>query len=236
MIKKIITGIVAVSVLSASSVLAEDSYKADSARGSMGNTPAHAELASLFKRSDAVYKDIALNSPKGAIPANALAKAKCIAVIPDVKTGAIGVGATIGDGLVSCRTSTGWSSPASVNLANVSLGAQLGGKVTDIVLLINSNKAESALKNGRFGIGVDASVAAGMYDAAATGMTDGVFAYQRSEGAYAGVSFSGGHLISDAEDNSALYGKNVTPSQILNGQLESNQSSWTDGFMKMLPS
>src|SRR5262245_2371165 len=75
-----------------------------------------------------------LNIPDN-LPKPVLDRAECVIVLPSVKKGAIGIGASIGRGAMSCRSGnnyTGpWGPPAMYALEEVSIGFQLGGQATD---------------------------------------------------------------------------------------------------------
>src|SRR5271155_3764215 len=94
------------------------------------------------KDAGVVMKEI-LNIPDD-IPQDLLDKAECIVVLPSVKKGAFGVGASYGRGVMICRGGahyTGpWGPPALYALEGVSIGFQLGGQATDFVLLVMNPK------------------------------------------------------------------------------------------------
>ena len=51
------------------------------------------------------------------IPSSVLKSSKCIAVIPRLTKGGFIVGGQHGNGVVSCRTSAGWSAPGFISMA-----------------------------------------------------------------------------------------------------------------------
>src|SRR6266566_8364581 len=65
------------------------------------------------------------------IPSNLLSQAQCIAVIPKLTKGGFIVGGEHGSGVVSCRTSSGWSAPAFITMTGGSVGLQAGGEHQD---------------------------------------------------------------------------------------------------------
>ena len=71
------------------------------------------------------------------IPSSVLSKAKCIAVIPKLTKAGLVVGGKHGNGVVSCRTTDGWSAPAFISIGGGSIGLQAGAEHQDIVLLMN---------------------------------------------------------------------------------------------------
>jgi SH3 domain-containing YSC84-like protein 1 len=70
------------------------------------------------------------------IPQEYWDKARCVAVIPDLKKAAFIVGGEYGKGVMSCRTGVGWSAPLFVQLAKGSWGFQAGAEQVDVVMLI----------------------------------------------------------------------------------------------------
>ena len=81
------------------------------------------------------------------VPSSLLKQAKCLAVIPKLTKAGFVVGGKHGNGVVSCRTSSGWSAPAFISMTGGSVGLQAGAEHQDILLLMNS-QGEQELKNG----------------------------------------------------------------------------------------
>jgi lipid-binding SYLF domain-containing protein len=154
------------------------------------------------------------------VPADTVARAYCIVVLPKVKKGGFIVGGSGGRGPLSCRTGgdfTGkWSPPAMYTVGGMSVGFQAGGSSSDFVLLLMNKKAVDALQTGKTKLGGDLSIAAGPGAKAATVSGD-VLSYGRVKGLFAGASLGGATLEPDNDANQRLYGKPVTPSQIISG-------------------
>ena len=174
------------------------------------------------KDAGEVLKEV-LNIPDN-IPADLLNKAECVIVLPSVKKGAFGVGASYGRGVMVCRSGehyTGkWGAPALYALEGVSIGFQLGGEATDFVLLVMNPKGARSLLSSKVKLGADASAAAGPKGRTAEGATDVVMnaeilSYSRNKGLFAGVSLEGSTLRSDGSANEKLYGKRLTARQII---------------------
>src|ERR1700731_2172748 len=74
------------------------------------------------------------------IPHELLEKAECVIVIPSVKKLAFGIGADFGRGAMVCRTGEHfrgpWGAPAMYALKGGSIGFQIGGEATDLILLV----------------------------------------------------------------------------------------------------
>jgi lipid-binding SYLF domain-containing protein len=113
-----------------------------------------------------------MNAPDQGIPRDLLESAKCIAIIPgDVKFAFI-FGGNYGRGLATCRTGHGWSAPMFLAIDGGSVGYQIGGSSTDIVLLFMNDRALQSLLSDKFKLGADASVAAGPVGRNASAATD----------------------------------------------------------------
>lgn len=153
------------------------------------------------------------------IPADLLKKASCVVVIPSLKSGAFIVGGEYGRGFASCRTSAGWSAPAAVKVEAGSVGFQIGGSESEVVLLVMNQKGMDHLLSTKFTIGGDATAAAGPVGRNAQAKTDAsmraeILSYSRSRGVFAGVSLEGGTLREDDSANKDLYGK-ATPNRAI---------------------
>src|SRR5579862_6952002 len=158
------------------------------------------------------------------IPQDLLDKAECIVVLPSVKKGAFGVGASYGRGVMICRGGqhyTGlWGPPALYALEGASIGFQLGGQATDFVLLVMNPKGAKSLLSSKVKLGADASAAAGPKGRTAEGATDivmsaEILSYSRNKGLFAGISLEGSTLRSDGNANEKLYGKKLTAKEII---------------------
>ena len=120
------------------------------------------ELAASFARATTALYEM-INVPDGnGIPREALAKAHAVAVFPGVVKGALLIGGTSGDGVVTAHRADGaWSPPAIFRMSGGSLGLQIGAEITDVVLLIMTPKGLQGLLSSEFTIGADMSAAAG---------------------------------------------------------------------------
>src|ERR1700722_4522331 len=77
--------------------------------------------------------DEIMATPDKAIPDKIMDHAKCLAVVPSIVKIAVGFGGEHGKGVVTCRTSRGWSAPAPISITGGSWGLQLGGQAIDLV-------------------------------------------------------------------------------------------------------
>jgi lipid-binding SYLF domain-containing protein len=151
------------------------------------------------------------------IQAGELASADCVVVIPGFKKGALVVGVGHGRGFVSCRNVDSWSAPGAITLDSGSLGVQLGGEETDIVILSMDKDLRSKLLSDRFAIGSDASAAWGNGTSAHGDSNAKLRFYGRTKGAFAGFDLDGATLKPDDSGNKALYGKALSNGEIVAG-------------------
>src|SRR5271165_2452327 len=140
-----------------------------------------------------------LNIPDS-IPHDLLEKAECVIVFPSVKKLAFGIGADYGRGAMVCRTGEHfrgpWGAPAMFALEGGSVGFQIGGEATDLVLLVMNERGASSIINSKVKLGGDASIAAGPVGRDAAANTDAymraeILSYSRTRGLFAGVSLEG---------------------------------------------
>jgi lipid-binding SYLF domain-containing protein len=153
--------------------------------------------------------------PENAIPSALLARAYGVAVIPSViKVGFI-VGARRGRGVLVVRQDNGeWSNPAFITLTGGSLGWQIGGQSTDVVLVFKSSRSVEGITSGTFTLGADASVAAGPVGRQTGAATDTSFAaevysYSRNRGLFAGVALDGSAIQIDDTAARDFYGNDA---------------------------
>ncbi len=181
-------------------------------------TPLLAKDNEPVKRLDeaaAVFSEVMAAPDKG-IPQELLDKAHCIVIVPDLKTGAFIVGGKYGKGYMSCRNKrrAGWSAPATVRIEGGSVGFQIGGSSTDLIMLVMSERGADKLLESKFTLGAEGSVAAGPVGRTATAQTDiqmhaDILSWSRSQGLFAGLALEGATLRQDLDDNATLYGKKL---------------------------
>src|SRR5436309_2205746 len=133
--------------------LAPVTFAADSAKDQK-------EMEERLDTAATVLKEV-MSAPDKGIPDELLSKAHCVAVVPGLKKGAFIVGGEYGRGFMSCRTTTGWSGPASIRVEGGSVGFQIGGSETDVVLLVMNDRGADRLLSTEFTLGAEGQVAAG---------------------------------------------------------------------------
>jgi lipid-binding SYLF domain-containing protein len=170
-----------------------------------------------------VFKEI-MDTPDKGIPHDLLESAKCIAIIPGDKKFAFIFGGSYGRGVATCRTSHGWSAPMFLAIDGGSVGYQIGGSSTDLVMLFMNDRALQSLLSDKFKLGGDASVAAGPVGRSAAAGTDlklsaEILSYSRSKGIFAGISLDGAVVQADKSGDQAMYGADVDRHEIVDGKV-----------------
>ena len=160
--------------------------------------------------------------PDQGIPDDLMSKCSAIAVFPSTISAGLGIGGKYGQGIIMVRDErTGkWSSPAIFTIAGGSLGWQIGGQATDIVLLIMNKRSVDGILQGKFKLGADADVAAGPVGRTAEASTDiqlkgGILSYSRSRGLFVGIKLQGDVITQHWDGDKELYGKSLSAREIL---------------------
>jgi len=173
-----------------------------------------------------VVSDI-MGAPDKGVPKDLLDKAACVVIVPSVKKGAFVIGAKYGRGFIVCRNKNGvgWSAPGGVRIEGGSVGLQIGGSTTDVVMLLMNQTAIDKLLSSKFTIGADASAAAGPVGRTASAQTDAqlhaeLLTYSRAQGLFAGVSLEGATLRPDDDANKDLYGKPMSNKDVVLGNVQ----------------
>jgi lipid-binding SYLF domain-containing protein len=156
-----------------------------------------------------------MDAPDQGIPQELLRKAHCIVIVPDLKSAAFVVGGKFGKGYVSCRNKqNGWSAPGTVRIEGGSVGFQIGGSSTDLIMLVMGARGADKLLESKFTLGAEGSVAAGPVGRTVTAQTDAqmhadILSWSRSRGLFAGLALEGATLRQDLDDNATLYGRKI---------------------------
>src|SRR6195256_6482716 len=181
-----------------------------------------AKIAERMTAASDVIEQI-MATPDKAIPGGILAGAHCVVVIPSYKKGAFVVGAQYGQGVATCRTASGkWSAPVGVQLTGGSVGFQVGGQATDLVLIAMNQKGLQDMLKNKVKLGADAAASAGPVGRNAQAGTDWklnaeFLTYSRSKGLFAGIDLDGTVLSQNQDDTRTFYGANIPFDQVLKG-------------------
>ena len=185
------------------------------------------ESAKRLNESAAVFSEV-MGTPDKGIPQEMLENAHCIVIVPGLKTAAFIVGGKFGKGYISCRNKgdSGWSAPGTVRIEGGSIGFQIGGSETDLIMLVMNERGAQKLLQSKFTLGAEGSVAAGPVGRTATAQTDAqmhaeILSWSRSQGLFAGLALEGATLRQDLDDNFAIYGKRLENRDIVTSGMKS---------------
>lgn len=154
-----------------------------------------------------------------------IAKAKGLAVLSVIKAGFL-VTARGGSGIVLARLPDGkWSAPSAIGIAGLGGGFEIGIEVSDLVIILNYDRAvEAFAKGGNLTLGGNFTVAVGplgrnLEGNVALRSSAAVFTYCRSRGLFAGISLEGSCLIERKETNRKFYCQDIRAYEILFGDI-----------------
>ena len=144
-------------------------------------------------------------------------RAKGILIVPVSVKGGFILGGSGGVGVFLDRgEANSWSYPAFYQLAGVTFGLQIGGDVSEIMMLVMTDSGRDALLTTEFKLGGQISVAAGPIGAGAEAKTADVLAFSRTKGGlYGGLNVEGSIVRPKNDWNGNYYDQPVTPRQIL---------------------
>src|SRR5882724_5772249 len=180
------------------------------------------EKAEPLQRLDeavTVFQEI-MATPDRSIPQDLLDKSHCIVIVPGLKKGAFIIGGKYGKGFISCRKTAGWSAPVTIRVEGGSVGFQIGGSESDVIMLVMNERGVSKLLSSKFTLGGEGEVAAGPVGRQASAQTDAkmhaeILSWSRARGVFAGISLQGATLRQDLDDNAVMYGKKLTNKEIV---------------------
>ncbi|XP_053444137.1 SH3 domain-containing YSC84-like protein 1 isoform X5 [Nycticebus coucang] len=193
------------------------------------NNPIPSNLKSEAKKAAKILREFteitSRNGPDKIIPAHIIAKAKGLAVLSVVKAGFL-VTARGGSGIVLARRPDGkWSAPSAIGIAGLGGGFEIGIEVSDLVIILNYDRAvEAFAKGGNLTLGGNLTVAVGpvgrnLEGNVALRSSAAVFTYCKSRGLFAGVSLEGSCLIERKETNRKFYCQDIRAYDILFGDI-----------------
>jgi len=183
------------------------------------------EAAQRLTEASTVFGEI-LNAGDKGIPRDLVDKAQCAVIVPGLKKGAFIVGGQFGKGFITCRNANdrGWSAPAAIKMEGGSVGFQIGGSETDVILLVMNQRGADRLMQSQFTLGGEGEVAAGPVGRDTSAQTDAKFnaemlSWSRSRGVFAGIALKGSTLRSDKGENETLYGRELDTRDVVTGKV-----------------
>lgn len=154
---------------------------------------------------------------------------RALFIVPQFIRGAFVFGGAGGSGLLLVRDEkTGnWGDPVFYTIGSASFGLQIGGDVSEIVLLVRTTKGLEEFYRSDFKLGANAGMAVGPVGEGASvhGLAADMIAYARKQGAFAGIAINGAFVAVANEANEAYYGRPVRPTDIAIKQSAYNPQS-----------
>jgi lipid-binding SYLF domain-containing protein len=175
------------------------------------------DAKAIVDQAEAALKNF-LSDPDMKWFANHLQEAKGVYIVPKLTKGAFIFGVEGGNGVVLARDEKGstWSEPVFYETSAASFGLQAGAQSSEAVVLIMTPKGVDSLLANKIKLGADGSVAMGPKGIGAdTNLQADFITFTRAKGLYAGVSFDGASIRARDELNSAYYGRDVRPADII---------------------
>ncbi len=149
-------------------------------------------------------------------------QSRALVIFPELIKGAFIIGAEGGSGVLVTRGAAGqgWSYPAFYTLASGSLGLQIGGQSSELVLTVMSEKALTSLINDQFKVGGNVDVAVGpvgkgLSASTTTNFSSDAYSFAKTQGAYVGMSLDGAGILSRQSRDEEYYGKGATSTGIV---------------------
>jgi lipid-binding SYLF domain-containing protein len=147
--------------------------------------------------------------------------ARGVMIVPELVQGGFIIGAAGGRGVLMSRTGrSDWSYPAFYGLGSGSVGLQVGGKVSEIIFIIRTEKGLHAIIDHKFKFGAEAgvtmvAVGAGFEGASTSALGADIVAFANSNGLFAGASLEGSYIDADNDWNALYYGQGATGKAIV---------------------
>ena len=135
-----------------------------------------------------------------------LSRARGVLIAPQIVRAGFIVGGSGGRAVLVTRDGRTWSGPAFYDLVTASVGFQAGVDVSEVVVVVMTEKGLNSLLSTSFKIGGDASIAAGPVGAGAQStVTADLIAFTRAKGLYGGANLDGTLVITNVAWNDAFY-------------------------------
>ena len=146
-----------------------------------------------------------------------LDRARALLIAPQVVRAGFIFGGSGGRGVLVARDGRAWAGPAFYNLATASVGFQAGVDVSEVIIVVMTDKGFNSLLSTSVKIGGDASIAAGPVGAGARStVTADLISFTRAKGVFGGLNLDGTVVSTNIPWNDAFFGKsNLLPPDIL---------------------
>src|ERR1700686_3309115 len=111
-----------------------------------------------------------------------------------------------------------------MEFAVLTVGFQIGGSETDVIMLVMNERGAQRLMQSEFTLGGEGEVAAGPVGRTASAQTDAkmsaeMLSWSRSRGVFAGIALKGATMRPDREENEAMYGKPMSTKEVIDSHM-----------------
>lgn len=157
------------------------------------------------------------------IPQEMLEIAKGVVFLTVVKAGFIFSGRYGTGFVISKHADNRWSAPSALAMSGLGWGMQMGGELTDVILILSSDSAVETFKSrGQVTIGAELAVSVGpvgrSIESDVTAGNKGAahaFSYAHSKGLFVGASLEACGFVQRKDVNRKYYGEKVGASALL---------------------
>lgn len=191
----------------------------------------------LVSQSESAARSM-LESPDFSVLPLYLQRAHAVVIFPNLIRGGFFIAGEGGEGVLVARRSDGsWGYPAFYNMISGSLGLQVGGQLSSMIIAVMTEDGLDAIMNSQFTFGADANVAIVTVGAgidARTGLNQNadMYAFSRNRGLFVGGALEGSVLQPVESSNRAYYGPAASTYQIVQGNMFNPQAN---GLRAVLP-
>ena len=158
----------------------------------------------------------------------AIQNAKGIFIVPTYGQGALGVGASGGEGVLLVKSGNTWGEPAFYNFGGMSIGLQAGGEGGPLAFILNNERAIQQFRNQN-NFQFNASAGVTVVDWSKTAARDwsqaDVIAWSDKKGLFGGAAIGLQDVVFDERDTAGYYGKEVTVQEVFSGKLKAPEKN-----------
>ena len=156
-----------------------------------------------------------------------------VLIFPEVFQGGFILGGSRGTGVFLARDEkTGkWSHPAFFTIGTISLGLQIGGEASAVIMLAMNQEAIDSMFFTSYTLGGNSSASLGPMGVGIEksryllDLVGKFISYAKSKGLYAGLDLTGSIISEKPSLENAYYGKNVTLAEIILMDTVSNKGT-----------
>ena len=148
-----------------------------------------------------------------------IGRAAGVLIVPHIVKAGFFFGGEGGNGVLVGHHGKVWSQPAFYTMGSASFGLQIGVQVSEMLLILRTQKALQSVVNDHYKVGANAAISVATLGSSAESASSGELAdivvWASSSGAYAGISINGSLIESRPAWNRAYYGRDVSVADIL---------------------